>query len=119
MALSGPRSCTGYDAATRDHVQPQAPTFLGPEEEMVVLRGVTVATIDGFSTVEVERLETVTVDMMLDVNAQLERSGADKLPYVMKRRVSGIILPHKTSDAATRVDPGVPQMPIHAFPDEP
>ena len=54
-------------------------------------------------------MEDVVVEQMLNVNAQLEAGGADKLGYEMGRRVSGIVLPHRTTDPAVRLDPGVPQ----------
>ncbi len=104
-----------FDVATDMHVIPTAPTFLEPNS-MIVLRGVTVATLEGFTTVDAANAEEVIVDQMINVNAEIEKgAGAEKLPYQMKRRVSGIILPHKTSDAATRIDPGVPPMPMRGL----
>ncbi|HEY2409546.1 MAG TPA: hypothetical protein VGI10_26255 [Polyangiaceae bacterium] len=103
-----------FNTEAGTHVIPVAPAFLEPDA-MLVLRGVTVATIEGFFTVEQTTVEQVVVDQMVGVNEQLERGGADRLPYQMKRRVSGIILPHKTSSEATRIDPGVPPMPIHGI----
>lgn len=107
-----------FDATASAHVTPPAPTFLDADG-MVVLRGVTVANMTGFSTVALASAEEVIVDQMVNVNSQLEMAGADKLGYEMNRRVSGIILPHKTSEAATRLDPGVPQMVFRGLPEPP
>jgi hypothetical protein len=99
------------DPVTLASVAPDEATFLRPEQ-MIVLRGVTVATVHGFTTIRAEELERVAVDNMINVNAHLETGGADKLGYRMSRAVSGVILPHRTSDALTRIDCGAPPDPI-------
>lgn len=86
-----------------------APTFLDAES-MVVLRGVTVVSVEGFLTMTQEAAERTIVDQMAGINAHLEASGAEKLGYEMQRRVSGIILPHKTSEPGVWIDPGVPHV---------
>ncbi len=104
------------DPSTQSPTMPDAPTHLALDC-MVVMRGVTVVTIEGFFTVPLADAEELIIDQMLNVNTKLEADGAERLGYTLSRRVSGIILPHKSSDAAIRIDPGVPPLPIRGLQD--
>lgn len=99
------------DPETGAYDRPTTPTPLR-SDSMVVLRGNTVAQIDGFFTVDAVEIEAVSFGMMTEVNASIERDGWEKLPYDLERRISGIVLPHRTSDKATRIDPRLPPMPV-------
>jgi hypothetical protein len=98
-----------FRAEKGTHAIPASPTFLA-RDSMVVLRGVTIAPINGFSLSDVgpERIEQVSFEVMTTVNDQLvQEHGAERLPYEFERRLSGVILPHATNAPSTRVEPGV------------
>lgn len=106
-----------HDPNRGGHQFPEAPTPLDANS-MLVFRGLHVGVINNFFTIEPDRLESLVVDQMLNVNARLEAGGAAPLPYAVSRRVSGVILPHKTSNALRRIDAGVAPMPIDGLPAE-
>jgi hypothetical protein len=87
---------------------PSAATYL-PPDAMTVIRGYTVASLKGFATFPMEQAEELIVDQMLHVNRMVEENaGGDPLGYEIGRSVSGILLPHRTSDPRRRIEPGLP-----------
>jgi hypothetical protein len=98
-------------APTGVHARLAAPTVLA-SDSMAILRGHSVVPVNGFSTDSAAEIEAFSLDVMMQVNTMIEQGGWEKLPYDLGQRLSGVVLPHKTSVGATRIDPGVPSGPM-------
>jgi hypothetical protein len=87
-----------------DGIVPDAPSFVEPDS-MVVMRGVTVVNMGGFATVPPGDVAQFVIDQLPHVDAQVTARGAEPLGYTLDGQASGVVLPHKTSDALQRTTP--------------